>query len=183
MMQRKMVVLSDIQTQSLPRQFLIFSEAYIDTATRQCEYLARSQAEYNFAHGAAILYLTHHGLELFLKGAILENNGELNFREKGHDLPHLYKKYRELCSGKEYELAIPWSLEDSDYESFYDPVEAAKLRALKQKRPEDQVLRYPTDKKTKAWNLLYGFKPILFLHEISVIREELERIKRILFPS
>jgi len=53
-------------------QFLAFSEAYLYSAANLCSILAASPSESTYPKGAVVLSLTFHGIELFLKAAILE---------------------------------------------------------------------------------------------------------------
>ena len=177
------VNLDEIQMQPIAGQFLTFAEAYMDTASRQCEHLARNPGQFNYAHGAAVMFLIFHGIELFLKAAILQRAPGEQFKgPAGHDLDALLTRYSSLYQSSEHALGIPWSLEAPDYGARYDARLAEELRARDRAMPRDQMNRYPTDRNSKAWRGVFGFEPISCLRDISRTQVEFERLKPLLFP-
>jgi len=178
-----LVTFSDIQDRSVAAQFLAFAEAYIDTAIQQCSHLASNPGTFNYAHGSAVLFLVFHGIELFLKGAILEKNpGEAFSGHAGHDLVLLHARYKQLHGGKDCEIEIPWSLEEPDL-SMLDPRVAAAIRIRNRSRPMDQIHRYPTDRRSKVWDGGFGFEPVSLLPDILRTQAEIRRLKVLLFSS
>jgi hypothetical protein len=122
----------------LQRQFLVFAEAFLETGARQCRHLSQSPGQYNYAHGAVVMSLVYHGVELFLKAAILRSIPEERFSGfKGHDLKYLHRRYRELYPTEDHE--IPFTTDEPDravLESMYEasPVEAVLTQRRKCRR-------------------------------------------------
>jgi hypothetical protein len=183
----QMIHFGDIQARPVPYQFLAFAEAYLETAHGQCALIAGTPGEFTFAHGAVVLSLTYHGIELFLKGAILQRAPNEQFRGRlGHDLKHLKKRYTNLFPGETHELFLPFSTEEPDI-SDIDPRIAKELLTQIQNHdrvtPPDQVHRYPTDASGTPWKGHFGFIPSSFLHDISNVQAEIKRLKPVLFPQ
>lgn len=176
-----MVVLSDIQNNPLPQQFLIYAEAYFEIAYGQCERLVQGSTQFNFAHGAAVMFLYRHGLELFLKSAILQKAPSERLND--HDLTRLNKRYKSLYPSKQHKLSLPWNLEEPDYEAFFDPQVADDIRKRIREMPDDQVYRYPANRESKPWNRREGIIPLSLLQDILATQREIARLKLILFPS
>jgi len=54
----KMTAETDLASLSIPLQFLAFSDAYLDSASRLCTVLRRSSRKSNYARGSVVFYLT-----------------------------------------------------------------------------------------------------------------------------
>jgi hypothetical protein len=61
----RMVHDSEIVSLSVPLQFLAFSDAYLDSASRLCAVLRRSPNKSTYARGSVVLYLTFHSTHIF----------------------------------------------------------------------------------------------------------------------
>lgn len=93
----RMLHFSDLQCMPIPEQLFAFSDAYLQSADILCATLCNSVDRATYAHGAVIMSLTFHALELFLKAAILQKAPmEVFGGRMGHDLDHLYKRYSDL---------------------------------------------------------------------------------------
>jgi len=142
-----MVHFSDIESLRASLQFLAFSEAYLESAARLCKVAASSPAESSYPKGAVVLNLTFHGVELFLKAAILEKvPSEQLAGSLRHDLDRLHKRYTNLYPAKMYAFEIPFRYEEVN---LVDPdpriIEELRIWMTEHKRttPADQVHRYP----------------------------------------
>ena len=101
----RMLVFSDLQRLSVPAQFFAFSDAYLDSAVSLCDALCATSATVTYAHGAAVMSLTFHSIELFLKAAILQRSpGEQFSGSRGHNLDYLYQRYANLYPAKPIRL-------------------------------------------------------------------------------
>jgi hypothetical protein len=176
-----MLVLSDLQLLPVPGQFFAFSDAYIDSAESLCNELCAASESTTYAHGAVVMSLTFHSIELFLKAAILQRAPSEQFSgNTGHDLGYLYRRYTNLYPGKAYELDLPFKREALDTEGL-DPRLAEELLALIRQRekvmPEDQMHRYPTDVNVQPWKALLGFEPHSFQQILKQIKSDFVRIR------
>jgi hypothetical protein len=181
----RMVHFSEIGSLRASLQFLAFSEAYLYSASNLCSTLAASPSESTYPRGAVVLSLLYHGIELFLKAAILEKMPEEQFGGKGgHDLESVGKIYTNLYPGKKFEFEIPFRTEEVDLVEP-DPrvVEGLKtiMAEYKKATPPDQLNRYPIDKEGNPWNGIYTFEPNTFLAEITKVQQEVVRLKGMIF--
>ncbi len=180
-----MVHFSEIEALRASQQFLAFSDAYLESAERLCGALAASPAESNYPRGAVVLSLTFHGIELFLKAAILEIAPNEQFSgNKGHDLDHLCKRYANLYPGKKHAFDIPFRDEEIVLVNP-DPriVEELKLQIAERKRatPADQLHRYPRDIEGNPWEGFYSFEASSFTNDIAKVQQDIARIKELIF--
>ncbi|TKB64974.1 MAG: hypothetical protein E8D47_09800 [Nitrospira sp.] len=182
----RLVTESDLASFSVPRQFLSFSDAYLDSASRLCTVLKRSPRKSNYARGSVVLYLTFHAIELFLKGTILERNPE----EKliNHDIQVLSNRYYNLYRGRKYKFHVPFiSREKVDLGEIFDPeiVEDVKvyIKESEKKNPLDQRHRYPRNLKGQPWRGSVGFEPGSFLFVIKKLKADIARLTNLIFPA
>ena len=182
----RMVVESDLASLSIPRRFLSFSDAYLDSASRLCTVLKQSPRKSNYARGSVVLYLTFHAIELFLKGAILERNP----KEKliNHDIQVLSNRYNNLYRGRKYEFHAPFiSREKVDLSEIFDPeiVDEVKIyiEESEKKNPLDQRHRYPRNLEGQPWRGAVGFEPGSFLFVIKKLKADIARLTNLIFPA
>lgn len=180
-----MVHFSEIESLRASQQFLAFSEAYLESAERLCGALAATPAESNYPKGAVVLSLAFHGIELFLKAAILEKApNEQVSGTVGHDLDHLGKRYAKLYPGKKHAFEMPFGDEEVD---LVDPdpriVEELKLLIAEHKRaiPADQLHRYPRDTDGNPWEGIYAFEASSFATVIAKVQQDIARLKKLIF--
>ena len=153
----------------IPLQFLAFAEAYLDSSCRLCRILKRSTRKRTYPRAAVVLYLAFHSVELFLKAAILNKRPNEGLH---HNVEHLSKRYRILYPGKKYHFEIPFRTE---YMGFEPPDE------LPTPPPQDQVNRYPINKKYGEWSGAFGFIPETFLTTLEELQSDFDRIKKEIF--
>ncbi|MBU2213725.1 hypothetical protein KJ996_03760 [Patescibacteria group bacterium] len=180
-----MVHFSEIESLRVSMQFLAFSEAYLYSAACLCDVLALSPEESSFPRGAVVLSLSFHGIELFLKAAILEKVPTHQFGGKaGHDLELLGKKYEKLYPRKQFTFEIPFRTEEIALVNP-DPrvIEELNLKITEHKRtnPTDQLYRYPRDIAGKKWVGFYAFEPKLFAANIAKVQRDVNRVKELIF--
>jgi len=181
-----MVAESDLASLSIPRQFLSFSDAYLDSASRLCTVLKRSTRKSNYARGSVVLYLTFHAIELFLKGAILER--EPNEKLTNHDIQDLSNRYHNLYQGKKYKFHAPFiSRKKVDLRSIFGPeiIEEVKIyiEESEKKNPLDQRHRYPRNLEGKPWRGSVGFEPGSCLVDIKKLKADIVRLTYLIFPA
>jgi hypothetical protein len=182
----RMVAESDLAFLSIPRQFLSFSDAYLDSASRLCIVLKRSPRKSNYARGSVVLYLTFHAIELFLKGAILERKPNEKLRH--HNIQDLSKRYNNLYPGMKYEFHAPFiSRDEVDLSDIFGPeiIEEVKIyiEESEKKNPLDQRHRYPRNLEGQPWRGSVGFEPGSFLVVIKKLKADIARLTNLIFPA
>ncbi len=182
----RMVTESDLASFSVPRQFLSFSDAYLDSASRLCTVLKQSTRKSDYPRGSVVLYLTFHAIELFLKGAILERNPREKFVT--HDIQGLSNRYNNLYRGRKYEFHAPFiNKEKVDLSQIFDPeiIEEVKTYIEKsaKKNPWDQRHRYPRNLEGQPWHGTIGFEPGSFLVVIKKLKADITRLTNLIFPA
>jgi hypothetical protein len=105
----------------------------------------------------AVAYQLHHALELFVKYAILKQQGKVSKKYgEGHNLAYLFNEYDKLYPKKEYRLEHPFDF--NSYESCELNIDEQEMyeNHINNFEPKimDQHLRYPADHKTGG----YSFK-------------------------
>lgn len=183
----RMTVESEIASLSIPLQYLLFSHAYLDSASRLCAVLKRSSRKSNYARGSVVLYLTFHAIELFLKGAILERSP--NTSVKTHDVEALRKRYNNLYPGMKYAFHAPFISEEdeADLNALLGP-EVIKefqihIKNSKQNNPWHQRHQYPRNLEGQPWAGAVGFEAGAFLVEIQKLKAEIARLKNLIFHA
>jgi len=179
----RMVAESDLASLSIPRQFLSFSDAYLDSASRLCTVLKRSPRKSNYARGSVVLYLTFHAIELFLKGAILER--EPNEKLGHHNIQGLSNRYNNLYPGKKYKFHAPFiSRDEADLSDFFSPLDLKIfIKESERKNPLDQRHRYPGNREGQAWDGAVGFEPESCLVVIKNLKADITRLTNLIFPA
>lgn len=180
-----MVDFSEIEDLPPSRQFLAFSDAYIDSAELLCSTVAAKPSESTYPKGAVIMSLAFHGIELFLKAAILEKSPNEQFKGRaGHDLEQLGIKYKELYPDEECDFEVPFRDEGVSLLEP-DPQILAELKRhieeYKKSTPQDQLNRYPRDINGNPWKGLYGFEAGSFLGTIAQVRNDIDRLRKLIF--
>ncbi len=184
-MNYRMVDSSEIELLRASLQFLAYSEAYLDSAARLCTFLAKYPAESSFTRGAVVLHLSIHGIELFLKAAILEKVKDEKFTgNSGHDLEELCKRYANLYPGKKFAFEIPFGYEETVGTSLDLRVVEELNSAIaehKKRNRADQINRYPRDIKGEQWDGPRAFEPILCAFDIEKVQQVVARLKELIF--
>ena len=145
-----MLHFSDLQRKSVPEQLFSFADANLQSASVLCARLCAEADQATYAHGAVIMSLTFHSVELFLKAAILRKDSKKKCN--GHDLDRLKNQYANLYPGTNYDFDILFSRQapdthDLDAHISKELAHAFRLSKEKAKEvPEDQLHRYPINK-------------------------------------
>jgi hypothetical protein len=183
----KMVHFAEIQNLRASLQFLSFAEAYLYSAFQLCSNLASTPSQSTYPRGTVVLSLSYHGIELFFKAAILEKKPGEQFKGKsGHDLEFLGKRYAKLYPDGKFAFEIPFGTEEIELVTPDPGVveEIDKFMANHKKAtPPDQINRYPRDIEGKPWHGIYAFEPTTFSFEIDRVRNDVTRLKEIIFKG
>ena len=185
-MTSRMVAESDLASLSIPRRFLSFSDAYLDSALRLCTVLKRTPKKSNYARGSVVLYLMFHAIELFLKGAILERKP--NEKLGTHNIQGLSNRYNNLYPGKKYKFHAPFiSRDEADLSEFFNPKDLEEVEIYinesEQKNPLDQRHRYPGNREGQPWDGVVGFEPESCLVAIKKLKADIAYVANLIFPA
>ena len=120
-----------LNSMSVPQQFIAFADAYLDSAERLCKVLKISTRKANYERGAVVLYLTFHSVELFLNAAILAKSPNEKLH---HNKEHYNNEYRDIIinniiddSPEEFDIS------DSDAENALNQIEKNYDKELEEK--------------------------------------------------
>lgn len=175
---------SDLQCKSVPEQFFSFADANLESASVLCERLCIEADHATYAHGAVIISLTFHSVELYLKAAILRKNSDEKCN--GHDLDQLKNRYSDLYPGTNCDFDILFSSQAPDLHDLETQISeelAHAFRLSKEKArevPEYQLHRYPINKKGMPWAAVLGFEPKSFFCEIQRLKNDFVRLRPLL---
>ena len=177
---------SGLQQQPVHVQLLAFADANLDSAVALCERLCFKPEDGTYAHGAVVMSLTFHSLELFFKAGILKLSPHEQFGGRsGHDMDALSKRFFRLYPKKEFKFDVPFGREPVDVVGGLTSDELVALQAFMDERdrqmPEDQRNRYPIDVGGKPWrDANFGFEPNMFLAALRELQEAYELIRPLL---
>ena len=176
-----MLHFADLQRRPIPAQLVAFASANLDSAVSLCEHLCIHAKEANYAHGAVVMSLSFHSLELLFKGGILALCPDERFGGRsGHDLDALAKRFFKLYPKREFQFDVPFRLEFPEVVGEMPAEELAAIRAYAEdysrRVPEDQRLRYPTDIEGNTWEGAFGFEPNMFLVTLRELQDVYARI-------
>ncbi|MBK7237951.1 MAG: hypothetical protein IPI02_20915 [Sterolibacteriaceae bacterium] len=176
-----MLHFSDLQRQPVPAQLIAFASAYLDSAVTVCEQLCARAHEANYAHGAVVMSLSFHSLELLFKGGILTVCADAQFGGRsGHDLDALSKRFFKLYPKKDFQFDVPFRREFPEVIGEMPAEEIAALRAYAEdcsrRVPEDQRHRYPIDIEGNTWDGAFGFEPNMFLSTLKELQGVFARV-------
>lgn len=180
---------SGLQQQPVHAQLLAFADAYLDSAVALCERLCSKPEDGTYAHGAVVMSLAFHSLELFFKAGIFKlSPQEQSSGRAGHDMDALSKRFFRLYPKKEFQFDVPFGREPVDVVGGLTADELVALRAFMDERdrqvPEDQRNRYPMDIGGKPWpDANFGFEPNMFLTTLRELQAAYARIRPLLNAS
>jgi hypothetical protein len=157
-----------------PLQLLEFARAYLSASKLLCCNVQELKEKARYADGCVVIYTAYHAVELFLKGMILLKNRDAWLH---HDIENLAKDYHKLYPGKEYAWEIPFGIE------VLGNTEESKnqIDKLKRELPQDQLYRYPINKKGQSWLGAFAFEPISFMHSVILpLENDFNRLEKLL---
>ena len=184
-----MLHFSGLQQQPVHVQLLVFAEANLDSALVLCDRLSAEPEDATFAHGAVVMSLAFHSLELFFKAGILKLHPQEQFHGRsGHDMEALSKRFFRLYPKKEFQFDVPFGSEPVDVVGGLTNEELVALRAFIEQRkrqvPEDQRNRYPIDVEGKPWQEAnFSFEANMFLKSLQELRDVYARLRPLLAAS
>lgn len=137
------------------QEMYYLATSYLSASEYLCESMISEDFPKDFGRSRVILGLCHHGIELYLKAALMAAN--ISYKHI-HNLKKLYEEYRKTYP--EVDFDVP---EIFGYESggLFPEHEHELYKTLHQR------YRYSSDVKGQRWSGMEGFIPELFLEEVS----------------
>lgn len=163
----------EVSVKEVPAEFMQSALAYLDGAEKLNTLMCEDEWKSNFYRGQVALWLTFHGVELFLKGCILKLDPKA--KVAGHSLAVLTKKLRTLAPAIEFDP--PFKVE------ALPPYPELVKDAEEKEKKTHEVLRYPVDLEGEPWPGVHGFSAPLFRNTVSRIRLDCERVYTQLFEK
>ena len=168
---------SDIQGLQVHDQMFTYAEAYRNAAAIHCQHMIKDAASCTWPNASAVLMLTAHAVELFLKGAILKRSPNANVWDHQHSIDDLVAAYKAQFPESSFEWDIPFKGGDG-YPDTFTVEQIKKIEELKKKiRCPSILYRYPVDKEGKEWRAMLGFEPRGFLSLLEQVETDFERIR------
>ena len=184
-----MLDFSDIQQQPVHAQLLAFADANLESAEALCERLCAEPKSATYAHGAVVMSLAFHSLELFFKAGVRKLQPQERFAGRsGHDMDALSKRFFRLYPKKEFQFELPFRRKLPKVVDGITDSEFAALRSYVEERnrqvPEDQRNRYPINVEGAPWpHANFGFEPNMFLATIQELKTVYARLRPLLNAS
>ncbi|MEW6417884.1 MAG: hypothetical protein AB1480_07160 [Nitrospirota bacterium] len=150
------------------KQFFSFAKAYLEASSKLCKNFDESDEELGYPSACVVLFLAHHAVELFLKGAILNRSPDEKFHLRIEELKETFDRLYP-------EVDLSWDMPFRTEYLGFSPEEREK--AKKDKEPVDQVYRYPTDKERQQWQGIYAFEPASFQKTIESLLSDFTRLE------
>ncbi len=162
---------SELGNMDCPRKFFEYSQSYLEASIT----LANSSAYVKtFSDSNVVVFLMIHGIELFLKGAIL-NRSKLHH---GHAIFKLANEAKKLYKEPEYKQfhafldRLPGQQKDLSSDSLEDTAE-----------PISEIFRYPVNKENQPWNTILSFDKNKFISDIESLRVDMHKFANHLLKS
>jgi len=138
--------------------WFLLAEAYIDC----CHYLLSSMIEENitgtFHHCKVVVSLFEHSVELFLKGAIVQAEKQV---QTHHRIDEIFKQFINLYPGKKFEFT-------GSISEFVKPMPQA---------PVNEYARYPADQNGQSWLGHTHIDIAIYYVEASKFKDDYSRLK------
>jgi hypothetical protein len=142
-----------------PLQLLEFARAYLCASKLLCKNINKLISEARYADGCVVIFTAYHAVELFLKGMILYKSPEASLH---HDVEKLAKDYHRLYREEKYIWNVPFGIS-----VLGDTKEAERqIEQVKRELPQDQLYRYPINRKGRAWAGAFAFEPSSFMRDV-----------------
>ncbi len=147
---------------------LWLSHSYLEASLHLCAGMASGDFTTQYSSSRVVLHLARHGIELFLKGALLAAG--THPATHGHHLVRLYGAYRSTYSAKEFDFRVPtWFAVDEEDDLFQDSLDAFHTTL-------DQRHRYASSTRGEGFAQPEEFDPASARAEL----EELDRSLKII---
>lgn len=164
---------SEVKEGDVPMEFMKLALSHLQAAEQLNSLMSERRWPSNYYRGQAVLLLTFHSVELFLKGFILKLDPSA--KVGGHSLARLTKMLKRLAPSVEFDP--PFKVE------ALVPYPELVRRAEEQEKKFHEVLRYPIDTNGKPWQGVRGFSASSCKRLLARIRSDCERVHDQLFEG
>ena len=141
-----------------PDHWFLLADAYLDTCHFTLSSMIKKDIDDTFHHCKVVVSLFEHSVELFLKGAIVQEKKEV---QTHHRIDEIYKQYVNLYPGAKYEFT-------GKIEEFVRPMPQA---------PVNEYARYPVMKDGQAWSGNTRIDIVIYYIEASKFMNDYSRLK------
>jgi hypothetical protein len=168
-----MHIRKEVPAGDVPVEFMKQALADLEAAETLNTLMCGAAWASNYYRGQAVLWLTFHAVELFLKGCILKLSPTA--KVNGHSLAALTMKLRKLAPKTNFDP--PFGVE------ALPPYPELTKAAEEQERKIHEVLRYPIDTQGKPWPGVRGFSAPSFRRTLAQVRKDCERLYEQVFEG
>lgn len=140
---------------------------YIEAAYFLAKGLVEDEFSRQYRSSRVVLHLTHHAIELFFKGALLERGITPKFN---HRILDLQRAYATAYPGVAFAFDIPFELPGPETEPLFPDA------ALPPKTLDDQTFRYATGRDGKCFDERDEFDPELRLEQIEALSMRMNQL-------
>jgi hypothetical protein len=130
---------------------------YMEAAAHLANALVKDEFTRQYRSSRVVLHLTHHAIELFLKGALMEKGLPPRVH---HRIADLHADYQQAYPGVAFELSIPFELPGPETEALFPEI------AIPRKPLDDQLFRYATARDGRCFDDQEKFEPEVRLRQI-----------------
>lgn len=160
-----MVHSNSLRAKQTSVQFHELALAYLTSAEYLCAGVENDDLPGEFGVGLVVLSLTHHGVELFLKGAIGRVTGD---PPKGHNLDSLVDEYKRMVPDTSMHIDIPFGYMDLTQSVMWRAESRQRFNSLHER------FRYPTDQDGRVWPDLHEISLKTLKQDIIGVRMQVE---------
>lgn len=150
-----MIHSDEVRHLSEQNELYYLATSYLQASEFLCEAMIVEEFANDFGASRVVLNLCHHGVELYLKAALMSANFSI---KNIHNLKELYFSYRSVYPSPDFEVPEIFGYGDGD---VFPEQEKELYKTLHQR------YRYSSDTRGKRWPEVEGFVPELFLEEVT----------------
>lgn len=157
----------------VPMEFVKQARAHLEAAEKLNTLMCDGVWASNYYRGQAVLWLTFHAVELYLKGFILKVDPKASVN--GHSLAVLTAKLKTLAPETKFDP--PFGIE------ALPPDPQLVQQAEKSEKKIHEMLRYPIDTEGKPWPGVRVFSDSAFKNTLAITKNNCERLYVKLFEK
>ncbi len=140
---------------------------YMEAAVYLANALVEDEFTRQYRSSRIVLHLTHHAIELFLKGALMEKGLSPKLH---HRIADLHAHYRQAYPGAAFELSIPFELPGPETEALFPEI------AIPRKPLDGLLFRYATARDGRCFDDQETFEPEVRLRQIEELNARMTHL-------
>jgi hypothetical protein len=141
---------------------------FIEGAYHLCEQMVKDEFSRQYRSSRVLLHLTHHAIELFVKGAIMAATHEPP--RLTHRLEELIALYERIYPAAEFHFSVPFELNDERNQQELFPAVALPPIAVA------ESFRYATSVDGSCFNDTEPFDPESYLEQLGELYTKFNRL-------